>query len=88
MFDISSDIAGVCGEIVAMKGVVNMISLGLMVVFQGFGYKVSDILNSPFESVFKYITVLPDAFSAYRYITLQNSHNENSPLAFCFLDEA
>lgn len=39
------------------------------------------------ESVFGYITVLPGAFSAYRYIALQNSVSGEGPLQKYFLGE-
>ena len=39
------------------------------------------------ESVFGYITVLPGAFSAYRYIALQNDKNGIGPLHKYFLGE-
>ena len=39
------------------------------------------------ESVFGYITVLPGAFSAYRYIALQNAPNGEGPLQKYFLGE-
>ena len=39
------------------------------------------------ESVFGYITVLPGAFSAYRYIALQNGARGEGPLQKYFLGE-
>jgi chitin synthase len=39
------------------------------------------------ESVFGYITVLPGAFSAYRYIALQNDSVGEGPLQKYFLGE-
>lgn len=39
------------------------------------------------ESVFGYITVLPGAFSAYRYIALQNDVRGEGPLQKYFLGE-
>ncbi|KAG5642981.1 Chitin synthase 4 [Asterophora parasitica] len=39
------------------------------------------------ESVFGYITVLPGAFSAYRYIALQNDQTGEGPLQKYFLGE-
>ena len=39
------------------------------------------------ESVFGYITVLPGAFSAYRYIALQNDSMGEGPLQKYFLGE-
>ena len=43
--------------------------------------------NKPLESVFGYITVLPGAFSAYRYIALQNDAKGEGPLQKYFLGE-
>lgn len=45
---------------------------------------MSNILDKPFESVFGYISVLPGAFSAYRYAALQNDVNQHGPLASYF----
>ncbi|QRV92034.1 chitin synthase [Ceratobasidium sp. AG-Ba] len=52
-----------------------------------FEYKMSNILDKPLESVFGYITVLPGAFSAYRYIALQNDSTGEGPLQKYFLGE-
>ena len=48
---------------------------------------MSNILDKPLESVFGYITVLPGAFSAYRYIALQNDTQGEGPLQKYFLGE-
>ncbi|CAG8568844.1 4391_t:CDS:2 [Diversispora eburnea] len=87
-FDINSNVAGACGEIVAMKGPGGKNLLNPIVAAQNFEYKMSNILDKPLESVFGYITVLPGAFSAYRYIALQNDENGRGPLHEYFLGEA
>ena len=48
---------------------------------------MSNILDKPLESVFGYISVLPGAFSAYRYIALQNDTVGEGPLQKYFLGE-
>lgn len=58
-----------------------------LVAAQNFEYKMSNILDKPLESVFGYITVLPGAFSAYRYIALQNDAVGEGPLQKYFLGE-
>ncbi len=54
---------------------------------QNFEYKMSNILDKPLESVFGYISVLPGAFSAYRYRALQNGKDGKGPLASYFKGE-
>lgn len=86
-FDINSNVGGACGEIVAFKGKYGQTLLNPLVAAQNFEYKMSNILDKPLESVFGYITVLPGAFSAYRYIALQNDARGEGPLQKYFLGE-
>lgn len=86
-FDINSNVGGACGEIVALKGKWGLNLLNPLVAAQNFEYKMSNILDKPLESVFGYITVLPGAFSAYRFIALQNDSLGEGPLQKYFLGE-
>ncbi|KAI6159686.1 glycosyltransferase family 2 protein [Pisolithus thermaeus] len=86
-FDINSNVGGACGEIVALKGKYGQYLFNPLVAAQNFEYKMSNILDKPLESVFGYITVLPGAFSAYRYIALQNDSMGEGPLQKYFLGE-
>ncbi|KLO11794.1 glycosyltransferase family 2 protein [Schizopora paradoxa] len=86
-FDINSNVGGACGEIVALKGKYGRNMLNPLVAAQNFEYKMSNILDKPLESIFGYITVLPGAFSAYRYIALQNDPTGEGPLQKYFLGE-
>lgn len=86
-FDTDSNVAGACGEIVAMKGKYGTGLLNPLVASQNFEYKMSNILDKPLESVFGYITVLPGALSAYRYHALQNDHTGHGPLSQYFKGE-
>ncbi|KAI8876578.1 glycosyltransferase family 2 protein [Backusella circina FSU 941] len=86
-FDINSNIAGSCGEIRAMSGTAGVALLNPLVAAQNFEYKMSNILDKPLESVFGYISVLPGAFSAYRFKALQNDENGHGPLEKYFLGE-
>ncbi|TFK90049.1 glycosyltransferase family 2 protein [Polyporus arcularius HHB13444] len=86
-FDVNSNVAGACGEIAAYKGKHWRGLLNPLVAAQNFEYKITNILDKPTESLFGYISVLPGAFSAYRYIALQNDKYGFGPLASYFKGE-
>ncbi|KAF0508964.1 glycosyltransferase family 2 protein [Gigaspora margarita] len=71
-FDRDHDISGACGEIKVELGHKCRNLLNPLITSQNFEYKMSNILDKPLESVFGYISVLPGAFSAYRYKALMN----------------
>ena len=85
-FDREPQCAGACGEIKAMlskgKNLINP-----LVAAQNFEYKMSNILDKPLESTFGFISVLPGAFSAYRYVALQNDKTGQGPLEKYFAGE-
>lgn len=86
-FDLEPMCAGACGEIKAMLGTAGKHLFNPLVATQNFEYKMSNILDKPLESAFGFISVLPGAFSAYRYVALQNDKNGQGPLCSYFKGE-
>ncbi|KAJ3358961.1 Chitin synthase, class 2 [Allomyces javanicus] len=69
-FDTNPQVGGACGEIaVEYDSLFHLIKP--IIAAQNFEYKMSNILDKPLEAWFGYISVLPGAFSAYRYRALQ-----------------
>ena len=86
-FHLNPRCAGACGEIKAKLGKRGKELLNPLVATQNFEYKMSNILDKPMESAFGYISVLPGAFSAYRYSALQNDLQDKGPLEKYFKGE-
>jgi cellulose synthase/poly-beta-1,6-N-acetylglucosamine synthase-like glycosyltransferase len=79
-FEHDSQVAGVCGEIAVFKpDYLNPVEAS-----QHFEYKMSHILDKSTESIFGYISVLPGAFSAYRYESIKPGEDGSGPLVDYF----
>lgn len=66
-YGLSEDIGGACGEIT----VDNFEIFGLVVPSQQLEYKVSHMMDKSLESCCGYISVLPGAFSSFKYRAVQ-----------------
>ncbi|WVQ68402.1 uncharacterized protein L199_006610 [Kwoniella botswanensis] len=86
-FEKHPNVGGACGEIFADTGRFGKYLFNPLVAGQNFEYKMSNILDKPFESVFGLISVLPGAFSAYRYDAVKNHADGTGPLAAYFHGE-
>ncbi|CAI5709991.1 unnamed protein product [Peronospora effusa] len=70
-FERNHQIGGACGQLTVDKPFENMNNW--VVSAQHFEYKISNILEKSLESCFGFVSVLPGAFSAYRYEAIRGA---------------
>lgn len=70
-FERNHQIGGACGQISVEKPFENLSNW--VISAQNFEYKISNILDKSLESCFGFISVLPGAFSAYRYEAIRGA---------------